>query len=43
MKSVKRYPWIDVLYTIGIVLVILGHSHPSDWTVFNGTIFEKLT
>lgn len=42
MKSVKRYPWIDVLYTIGIVLVILGHSHPSDWTVFNGTIFEKL-
>ena len=42
MKTVKRYPWIDVLYTIGITLVIFGHSHPSDWSVFSGTIFEKL-
>lgn len=42
MKYAKRYPWIDVLYTIGIILVILGHSHPSDWAVFSGTIFEKI-
>lgn len=42
MKSVKKYPWIDTLYTIGIMLVILGHSHPSDWTLFSGTIFEKV-
>lgn len=42
MKSVKKYPWIDTLYTIGIMLVILGHSHPSDWTLFSGTIFEKI-
>lgn len=42
MKSVKKYPWIDTLYTIGTMLVILGHSHPSDWTLFSGTIFEKV-
>ncbi len=42
MKTGKRYPWIDVLYSIGIILVIFGHSHPSDWSVFSGTIFEKL-
>lgn len=42
MKSVKKYPWIDTLYTIGIMLVIFGHSHPSDWILFSGTIFEKI-
>lgn len=42
MKTGKRYPWIDVLYSIGIILVIFGHSHPSDWSVFGGTFFEKL-
>ena len=42
MKTGKRYPWIDVLYSIGIILVIFGHSHPSDWSVFSGTFFEKL-
>lgn len=42
MKTVKRYPWIDILYSIGIILVIFGHSHPSDWSVFSGTFFEKL-
>lgn len=42
MKTGKKYPWMDVLYTIGITLVIIGHSHPSDWSVFSGSIFEKL-
>ena len=36
----KHYTEIDHLYTIGIVLVILGHSHSSDWDTFSGTILE---
>ena len=27
---------IDVLYAIGTLLAILGHSHPSDWDTFPG-------
>lgn len=42
MKSGKRYSWIDILYTMGIVLVVLGHSHPSDWTVYAGTFLEEV-
>ncbi|MBR2809845.1 MAG: acyltransferase family protein [Solobacterium sp.] len=40
MKT-KYYQEIDALYTIGIVLVIFGHSHPSDWSLFAGSGFEK--
>lgn len=36
----KHYTEIDHLYTIGVVLVILGHSHSSDWDTFSGTILE---
>ena len=34
----KRYYEIDILYAIGTLLVVLGHSHSSDWTKFQGTI-----
>lgn len=27
---------IDILYALGTVLAILGHSHPNDWTIFPG-------
>lgn len=30
----KRINEIALLYTIGVVLTILGHSHPNDWTMF---------
>lgn len=36
MKT-KRWSEIDDLYTIGTILVVLGHSHSSDWSTFNGT------
>ena len=38
----KRVPQIDALYTIGIILAVLGHSHPSDWTLFARTPYETL-
>lgn len=38
----QRDKKIDVLYTIGIFLVLLGHSHPSDWTLFENTFFEEV-
>lgn len=37
----RRWKEIDVLYTIGIILVLIGHSHSSDWSSFRGTILEK--
>lgn len=40
--SERRYAYIDVLYSIGILLVILGHSHSSDWSTFEGTVLESL-
>ena len=30
---------IDALYTIGIFLVLIGHSHPSDWSLFADTFY----
>lgn len=38
----RHYAEIDHLYTIGIVLVVLGHSHSSDWNTFSGTILETV-
>lgn len=40
--SRKRYSYIDVLYSIGTLLVVFGHSHSSDWSTFQGTILESL-
>ena len=37
-----HYTEIDHLYTLGIVLVILGHSHSSEWNTFSGTILETI-
>ena len=31
---------IDVLYAIGTLLAILGHSHPNDWNAFPGEWIE---
>ncbi len=38
----KHYYQIDNLYAIGTLLVILGHSHSSDWSLFAGTIWERI-
>ena len=38
----RHYTEIDHLYAIGIVLVILGHSHSSDWNTFSGTVLEMI-
>lgn len=37
----KRMFVIDNLYALGVVLVILGHSHSSDWSTFEGTILHS--
>lgn len=42
MTEKKRFPQIDVLYTIGTMLVILGHSHYSDWSLILGTPIEAV-
>lgn len=42
MSESKRYYQIDVLYSIGVLLVILGHSHYSDWNLFQGTLVETV-
>lgn len=36
----RRWSEIDNLYALGIVLVVFGHSHSSDWSSFSGTILE---
>ncbi len=33
-KSTEKSNEISLLYTIGVLLTILGHSHPNDWTTF---------
>ncbi len=38
----RRWSEIDVLYTIGTLLVILCHSHSSDWGSFHGTFLDPL-
>lgn len=38
----KRFCFVDNLYTIGTVLVLIGHSHSSEWSTFSGTILEKI-
>ena len=37
----KKWSEIDVLYALGIILVIFGHSHSSDWSSFSGTFLES--
>lgn len=36
----KRIKEIDFLYALGTILVVLGHSHSSDWTRISGTPYE---
>ena len=36
----NRLHEIDILYALGAILVILGHSHPNDWTTFPGEWVE---
>lgn len=40
--SQKRYYEVDILYAIGTFLVVLGHSHSSNWENFQGTILVKI-
>ncbi len=42
MAEKKHLVEIDGLYFIGIFLVILGHSHPSDWSLFHGSFYETI-
>lgn len=41
VEARRRWKEIDVLYTIGIILVLIGHSHSSDWSTFQGTVLHK--
>lgn len=36
MKT-KHFHEVDFMYTLGVILVIIGHSHTSDWTKIYGT------
>lgn len=36
MAEKRHWKEIDALYAIGIILVIIGHSHSSDWSKFVG-------
>ena len=38
----KHWPEIDALYTLATLLVILGHSHSSNWGSFYGTLLDPL-
>ena len=38
----RRWNEIDILYTIGIVLVLIGHSHSSDWSQFENTVLVSV-
>lgn len=40
--KLKRWSEIDALYAIGIILVVFGHSHSSDWNDFAGTILNPI-
>ncbi len=33
---------IDILYSIGAILAVFGHSHPNDWASFDGTVFYHI-
>lgn len=35
-----RLKEIDILYAFGVILTIIGHSHPNDWTTFPGKPIE---
>ena len=37
----RHFEEIDTLYALGIVLVLIGHSHSSDWSRFTGTVLES--
>ena len=38
IRNQRRYKEINVLYSIGTILVLIGHSHSSDWSTFHGTL-----
>lgn len=42
MTEKRRFPEIDAMYFLGTLLVVLGHSHSSDWSTFSGTFLEDL-
>lgn len=42
MINLKRFNQIDVIYTIGTLLVLLGHSHYSDWNLVYGTPMDAI-
>ncbi len=43
MKSkTTRIKEIDILYSIGAILAVFGHSHPNDWSVFEGSYFYHI-
>lgn len=33
---------INILYSIGAILAVFGHSHPNDWASFDGTVFYHI-
>lgn len=41
-EKTRHWNEIDVLYTVGIVLVLVGHSHSSDWSQFENTVLVRV-
>lgn len=42
MSATAKRQDIDILYSIGAILAVLGHSHPNDWASFDGTVFYHI-
>lgn len=42
LNTSKRNIEIDILYTIGALLAVFGHSHPGNWDLFAGTVFAHI-
>lgn len=38
----RQWKEVQTLYALGILLVVIGHSHSSDWNTFNHTLLKPL-
>ena len=38
MEQKKHWPQVETLYVLGILLVLIGHSHSSDRSAYEGTV-----
>ena len=42
MSAKTKRQDINILYSIGAILAVLGHSHSNDWASFDGTVFYHI-